>query len=71
MLNEDDIRVDVGRAQVGDFMRMIHLPTGIERLHRGPLKAVNRDELCRQWLVEIESELMSKGHTKYISARGK
>jgi len=67
MLKENDIRIDVGRASHGgDFTRMIHVPTGIERVHPGPLKGVNRRELERGWLSEIESELKARGLVQYI-----
>ena len=67
MLNENEIRNDVGRASHGgDFMRMVHMPTGISREHPGPLKGVNRYELERSWLSEIESELKARGFVQYI-----
>ncbi len=67
MLREEDIRVDVGRANHGgDFMRLVHIPTGIERSHPGPLRNINRDQLEQQWLAEIEAEVKQRGLAQYI-----
>jgi hypothetical protein len=59
MLREEDIRIDIGRSSAGDFLRVLHIPTGIQRFHPGPLRDVNREQLQRQWLEEIEAELVS------------
>lgn len=62
MLDSNDIRIDTGRAaHGGDFRRMIHIPTGIVRVHPGPMRGVNWDELQQQWLREIETELLDRG----------
>lgn len=67
MLNVDDIRVDTGRAShSGDFRRMIHLPTGIIRYHPGPMHNVNWEELKRQWLREIEAEVLDRGLSERV-----
>jgi hypothetical protein len=60
MIPDDDIRIDIGRASDGDFTRMIHIPSGIERQHPGPLKDVNCVELYARWRSEIEDELRSR-----------
>jgi len=31
MFRDEDIRIDYGRAEGGDFMRVVHTPSGIER----------------------------------------
>lgn len=56
-MRDEDFRIDIGRSSAGDFMRMIHLPTGIERVHPGPLLGVDRSELRRRWRAEIEAEI--------------
>jgi hypothetical protein len=67
MLREEDIRIDVGRASHGgDFMRLTHVPTGLFRLHPGPLADVNRHELTQKWLAEIERELQEHGLSRRI-----
>jgi hypothetical protein len=67
MLREDDLRFDVGRASHGgDFMRVTHLPTGLSRCHPGPLRNVNRHELVKGWLAEIEDELRRTGLSQYL-----
>lgn len=67
MLREEEIRIDTGRAGDGyDFIRFVHVPTGIQRFHPGPLRDVNRHQLIERWLQEIEEELKEKGMTEYI-----
>jgi hypothetical protein len=67
MLRDNDIQIHIGRASHGgDFMRLVHVPTGITRGHPGPMKSVNCSELQRQWLQEIEEELLRSGLTQYI-----
>jgi hypothetical protein len=67
LLRDEDLRIDLGLASHGgDFTRMVHIPTGIERSHPGPLKGVNIHELRKRWRDEIESELKSLGLTQYI-----
>jgi hypothetical protein len=67
MLREQDIREDIGRAaHNGDFMRLVHIPTGTSRMHPGPLTGINRHQLRCRWLKEIESELVSRGLIEYI-----
>ncbi len=70
MLKAEEIRIDVGRARatggdfIGDFMRVIHLPTGISRSKGPPLG--RESEFRRQALREIEAELQEKGMTQYL-----
>lgn len=66
MLREEDVRIDVGRAVEGSFFRIMHVPTGISRMHAGPLQGVNQHELQRQWLAEIQAELRARGLDEYI-----
>lgn len=67
MLREEDIRIDIGRAaHGGNFLRMLHAPTGISRFHPGPLADLSLCELQQTWLKEIEAELLAKGLTEYI-----
>ena len=67
MLREDEIRIDTGLASHGgDFIRIEHLPTGIERWDPGPLANVDRHQLVQKWLAEIEAELKEKGLTEFI-----
>lgn len=49
MLREEGIRIDAGRASHGgDFLRLVPVPTGMERIHPGPLKGANRHEIVQQ-----------------------
>lgn len=67
MLKDEDVRIDFGLAQHGgDFMRMEHIPTGIERWHAGPLKGVHRQALQQRWLSEIEAELLARGLVQHV-----
>lgn len=67
MLRDEDVRVDVGRASHGgDFMRLVHLPTGIERTHSGPMRGLNQREVRLRLLKEIEAELRERGLTQYF-----
>lgn len=54
MLRDEDIRIDIGAASHGgDFTRMVHIPSGIERLDPGPLKGVNVHEMRKRWRAEM------------------
>ncbi|MCC9604582.1 hypothetical protein LOC68_27305 [Blastopirellula sp. JC732] len=67
MLREEEIQTHAGGASHGgDFPRLVHAPTGIERCHPGPLAGVNRYELTQQWLAEIEAELVAHGLHQYV-----
>lgn len=66
MLREEDIRIDIGRASHGgDFLRLIHIPTGKLRSDPGPLGKRQR-QLLKTWHEEIEAELLAEGLTEYI-----
>lgn len=56
-MSNDDFRIDIGCSSTGDFMRMVHLPTGIERVHHGSLFGVDRNEVKRRWRAAIEVEI--------------
>lgn len=66
MLREEDILIRIGRTTHGDFLQLVHVPTGIARAYPAPLRNVNRHELKQQWLVEIENELRERGLTQHI-----
>ena len=69
-LKAEDIRIDVGRAVGGDFMKVTHLPTGIARGKGPPLgSAKAMHEFRRQALREIESEIRRKGMSQYLLPR--
>jgi hypothetical protein len=62
MLREEDIELERGRAgHGGDFLRLIHIPTGVSRYHPGPLRDIDQSKLVQTWLSEIEAELLEKG----------
>ena len=64
MLKPQDIEIEVGRAVGGDFMRVVHKPSGIWRCKGPPLP--KRDKEPHEMLGEIEAELAQKGLTQYI-----
>ena len=67
MLREEDILVQRGRAvHGGDWLRVIHAPTGITRVHDGPLRGVDQHALIQGWLAELETELMGLGLIQYL-----
>lgn len=67
MLRDEDIRCDLGRASHrGDFLRLVHTPTGVSRYHPGPLRGVDQQTLIRTWLGEIEAELIAKGLRHHV-----
>ena len=67
MLREEDLELRVGRADHGgDFLQLLHVPTGLSRYHPGPMKGVNQFDLKQQWLEEIEAEIAARGLTQYI-----
>ena len=67
MLRDEDIRIDIGRGSAGNFMRMVHVPSGIERMHPGPLRDVNQQELRSRWKYEIEVELIIRRRARALS----
>jgi hypothetical protein len=64
MLRLEDIEVKVGRAVGGDFMSVVHRPTGISRTVGPPLRTPGKTK--HQLLGEIESELRERGFTEHI-----
>ncbi|MDB5344049.1 MAG: hypothetical protein JWP89_2426 [Schlesneria sp.] len=67
MLRDGDLILWVGRASHGgDFLQLMHVPTGLSRYHPGPMKGVNQTELKRRWVTEIEAEIVDRGLTQYI-----
>ncbi len=67
MLREEDLELRVGRASHGgDFLQLLHVPTGLSRYHPGPMKGVNQFDLRQRWLKEIEAEIAARGLTQHI-----
>jgi hypothetical protein len=67
MLRDEEIRIDIGRAEGGDFIKIIHIPTGISRIKMPPIgSSRNQYEIKKQFLNEIENEIKNKGLTQYI-----
>ncbi len=67
MLRSEDIKIISGRAEGGDFLQILHIPTGISRCKMPPLGSGKQFHYIRnQFLKEIEDELIEKGLTKYI-----
>jgi hypothetical protein len=64
MLKPEDIEIQVGRGQGGDFMWVIHKPTGIKRGQGPPLP--KPDKARRELLREIEAEVVKRGLTQYV-----
>ena len=64
MLKPQDIEIQVGRAVGGDFMKIVHKPTGICRDKGPPLPKLEKAQ--REMLREIEVELIQKGLTQHI-----
>lgn len=51
LFRSEDIRVDVGRSEGGDFIRVVHVPTGIER--SAMRRETSHDELLDLVLEEL------------------
>jgi hypothetical protein len=66
MLREEDLQIDCGRTSKGDFIRLVHVPTGISRYNSGPLRGLNQHTLLQTWHREIEAELQLTGLSQYI-----
>ena len=64
MIKSEDIEIETGRGVGGDYMRVVHKPTGISRGKGPPLPKPGkaRHEMIR----EIEAELIEKGLTQYL-----
>ena len=69
MLKHEDIEVQVGRGVGGDFMKVVHKPTGIFRAEGPPLRKPGRSKY--QFLRAIEAELIERGLTQYVVAGGR
>lgn len=54
LFNAEDIRFDIGRADGGDFIRVIHLPSGIER------SAMRRNSSHEELLDAVLEELVAR-----------
>jgi hypothetical protein len=59
MLKEEDVEILMGRASGGDFMRIMHKPTGISRAEGPPLREPRKARA--KMLREIETELVERG----------
>lgn len=66
MIIPEDIEIQVGRGVGGDFMRVLHRPTGICRGAGPPLPKPGKAKY--EMLREIETELIRKGLTQHIIA---
>ena len=65
MIYPEQLKIDVGRAVGGDFIRVTHLPTNISKTQLPPLN--DKCEYFKAKLItEIENELINKGLTEYI-----
>jgi hypothetical protein len=64
MLKFEDIEVQVGRAVGGDFMKVVHKPTGIFRGKGPPLSKPGKAK--HEMLREIEAELIERGFTQHV-----
>ena len=51
LFGPEDVRYDTGRAEGGDFIRVVHIPSGIERW------AMRRDSSHEKLLDEVLEEL--------------
>ena len=68
MLRAEDLELQRGRASHrGDFLRLVHIPTGIARMHPGPLRDIDQHSLMSSWVAEIEAELRAQGLTQYVT----
>jgi hypothetical protein len=64
MIKPQDLQIQVGRAVGGDFMTVVHKPTGIRRGAGPPLPKPGKAQL--EMIREIEAELVQKGLTRYL-----
>jgi hypothetical protein len=73
MLKPEEILIEVGRAEkggvIGDFMRVIHQPTGVSRGKGPPLGKPGLVQ--RELFKELEAELRQRGLTDYLLPDGK
>ena len=56
MLNLEEIRIDIGRSQKGSFVRVVHLPTSLERIE-DPIGENSVIDVRNRLLRELEEEL--------------
>jgi hypothetical protein len=54
LFGPEDIRVEIGRSGGGDFIRVVHLPSGIER------SAMRPDSTHEELLDEVLEELVAR-----------
>ncbi len=67
MLRSEDIKIISGRAEAGDFLQILHIPTGISRCKMPPLGSGKQFHYIKnQFLKEIEDELIKKGLLEYL-----
>lgn len=64
MIKPEDIEIRIGRAVGGDFMWVVHKPTGIRREAGPPLPKPGKAK--HEMLRQIEAELLQKGLTQHI-----
>ncbi|MFO1511343.1 MAG: hypothetical protein U1F83_00255 [Verrucomicrobiota bacterium] len=64
MLKPEDIEISIGRGNGGDFIWVVHKPTGIRRGKGPPLPKPGKSK--HEMLREIEAELVQKGLTQHI-----
>ena len=69
MLKLEDIEIQMGRGVGGDFMWVVHKPTGIRRGQGPPLPKPGKAK--HEMLREIEAELIQKGLTQHILPEGR
>ncbi len=67
MLKPEDLEIQVGRGVGGDFIWVIHTPTGIKRGQGPPLPKPGQAQ--RALVAEIEAELVKQGLTQYLLPR--
>jgi hypothetical protein len=67
MLKSEELQIQTGRAGRGDFIRIVHTPTGISRTKHPPLGSdAAQREFQQLALKEIEIELQQKGLSHYL-----
>lgn len=66
MLRDVDIKVEIGRITGGSFVRVIHMPTGRQRMV-GPIGGEPPSVIATRLRSEIEAELRALGLTQYLA----
>ena len=64
MVKLEDMEIQIGRTVGGDFMKIVHKPTGITRRQGPPLPKPGKAK--REMLREIEAELIHRGLMQHI-----